>query len=84
MHAMAHPDGEIATSRAASRVGVPMILSHYSNSSIEDVVATGKSGGNPYAMQLCMVNDWDTNISILRRAESELLHSRLARLDLII
>jgi hypothetical protein len=30
------------------------------------------------------VNDWDTNISILRRAESELLHSRLARLDLII
>ncbi|RSH84096.1 hypothetical protein EHS25_005341 [Saitozyma podzolica] len=69
MHAMAHPDGEIATSRADSRVGVPMILSHYSNSSIEDVVATGKSGGNPYAMQLCMVNDWDTNISILRRAE---------------
>jgi hypothetical protein len=58
-----------------------MILSHYSNSSIEDVVATGRSGGNPYAMQLCMVNDWDTNMFILRRAESRLLHPRLARPD---
>jgi isopentenyl diphosphate isomerase/L-lactate dehydrogenase-like FMN-dependent dehydrogenase len=37
--ALAHPDGELAMTRAAARAGVPMILSTTSSSSIEETAA---------------------------------------------
>ena len=40
---MAHPDGELATARAAAGAGVPMILSSLSSTSIEDVRAAATS-----------------------------------------
>jgi 4-hydroxymandelate oxidase len=39
LHRMAHPDGELATARAAARADVPMILSSLSTTTIEDVRA---------------------------------------------
>lgn len=37
LHRMAHPDGEQATARAAARMGVPMIVSSLSTTTIEDI-----------------------------------------------
>lgn len=67
MHRLAHPDGEIATSRAAAKMGIPMALSSYSTTSLEDVIAQGK--GNPYMMQMCIVKDRSITSQLLKRAE---------------
>ncbi|KAL1595396.1 hypothetical protein SLS59_008328 [Nothophoma quercina] len=67
MHCLAHPDGEKATSRAAAKMGVPMALSSYSTTSLEDVIA--QSTGNPYMMQMCIVKDRNITMQLLKRAE---------------
>jgi len=69
MHRLAHPDGEVATSRAAASTGIPMALSSYSTTSLEDVKAEGN--GNPYMMQMCIVRDRSITLQLLQRAESE-------------
>lgn len=69
MHRLAHPDGEIATSRAAANIGICMGLSSYATASLEDVAAQGT--GNPYVMQLCVLRDRETTLQMLRRAEGE-------------
>lgn len=51
MHCLAHPDGEIATSRAAAKAGIAMGVSTWATKSMEDIAAVGKRYGNPYAMQ---------------------------------
>lgn len=65
---LAHPDGELATSRAASKHGICMGLSCYSNYSLEDVASQGL--GNPYAMQMCVLRDRSLTLQVLKRAES--------------
>ncbi|CAH0053715.1 unnamed protein product [Clonostachys solani] len=68
MHKLAHPDGELATSRAAANIGVCMGLSSYATESIENVAAVGK--GNPYVMQLSVLKDRNTTFQMLQRAEA--------------
>jgi (S)-2-hydroxy-acid oxidase len=68
MHRLAHPDGELATSRAAASQNIAMALSSYSTESLEDVKA--QAGSNPYAMQLCVLRDRYTTKQILERAEA--------------
>ncbi|KAI5921436.1 FMN-dependent dehydrogenase [Camillea tinctor] len=68
MHKLAHPDGELGTSRAAANFGLCMGLSSYATESMENVAAEGK--GNPYFMQLCVLRDRETSLQILRRAEA--------------
>lgn len=68
MHGLAHPDGEVATSRAAANMNVAMGLSTYSNKSMEDVLAEGK--GNPYAFQVTLVKDKSLVVRMIQRAES--------------
>ncbi|KAF7557086.1 hypothetical protein G7Z17_g961 [Cylindrodendrum hubeiense] len=68
MHRLAHPDGELATSRAAAKAGICMGLSSYATESIEDVGAQGL--GNPYVMQVCVVKDRSVTLQILKRAEA--------------
>ncbi|KAK8211451.1 hypothetical protein M8818_003104 [Zalaria obscura] len=67
MHKLAHPDGEIATSRAAAKMGVAMGLSSYSTTSLEDVAAQGS--GNPYFHQVCILKDRKRTLQLLQRAE---------------
>lgn len=69
MHKLAHPDGELATSRAASSMKVPMALSSYATTSLEDVKAEGAD--NPYMIQMCIVKDRNITMQLLRRAERE-------------
>ncbi|KAL3447320.1 FMN-dependent dehydrogenase family protein [Aspergillus insuetus] len=54
-HKLAHPDGELATSRAAAKFGICIGLSSYSTTSLEDVILEGQ--GNPYAIQMCVLRD---------------------------
>lgn len=67
---MAHPDGEAGTSRAAASAGIPMILSTYSTTSIEDVVKAGQGEG-VYCMQLSVMKSRAANLEILKRAEGK-------------
>ena len=70
MHRLAHPDGELATSRAAAKANICMALSSYATESLEDVASQGN--GNPYAMQLCVLRDRHTTLQMLERAEGML------------
>jgi 4-hydroxymandelate oxidase len=66
-HKLAHPEGEIATVRAAGASGTVMILSSLSNTPIEDVVreATG-----PVWFQLYVYRDRTATEAVIARAEA--------------
>ncbi|KAL2823572.1 FMN-dependent dehydrogenase [Aspergillus cavernicola] len=70
MHCLAHPDGEVATSRAAAKAGIAMGLSHWATKSLEEVIAAGKeiSSGNPYGLQTSSANQKKYIVELLRRA----------------
>ncbi|MGI5502241.1 lactate 2-monooxygenase [Lentzea sp. CA-135723] len=61
-----HPDGELATARAAAELGVPMVLSTASSHTIEEVAEA--SGEGPRWYQLYWPNDPDVCASLLERA----------------
>lgn len=65
-HRMAHPDGEVATARAAGAEGTIMILSTLSNSPIEEVVAA--SAGEVW-FQLYVYKDRGATQALVERAE---------------
>lgn len=69
IQAMAHPDGELATSRAAARKGVNMAISSFSNFPIDEVVREG-AGNVAYAIQLYTMRDKSLEERIIRRAET--------------
>ncbi len=62
-----HPDAEIAVARAASTVGVPLILSTASSKSIEEVSST--IGSTLHWFQLYWSKDPAFNASVVKRAE---------------
>ena len=63
---LAHPDGELATARAARDAGLLMILSMNASTSVEDVCATGVRCW----MQLYFSLDLDHMAAIVARAEA--------------
>ncbi len=65
LHRMAHPEGELATARAASATGTPMILSSFSSTSVEEVAAATKA---PLWMQLYLGRDRDFVLALAERA----------------
>jgi (S)-2-hydroxy-acid oxidase len=67
-HKLAHQDGELGTSRAAAKNSIPMCLSTWSTSSLEEVIAQGQ--GNPYVMQISFFRDRKITERIIRQAES--------------
>lgn len=70
VQAMAHPDGELATSRACARRGVHMGVSSFSNYSVEEVRAAGLGAGPlQHAIQLYTMRDRSAQLRIVRRAE---------------
>lgn len=70
MQALAHKEGEVATSKAAAANGILMGLSNYSTIALEDVIAQGKE--NPYAMQMSLLKNKDAMVRMIKRAEGEL------------
>ena len=62
-----HPDGELATARAAAAVGAPMIASTASHFTLEEIAEAG--GDAPRWFQLYWPNDPDLARSMVERAE---------------
>ncbi len=63
-----HPEGELATARAAASTGVPFVLSTGSSHSLEDVAAV--AGPGPRWFQLYWPSDRTVAASLVRRAEA--------------
>ncbi len=66
-HRLAHPDGELATVRAAGKAGTIMILSTLANTSIEEVL---REAGGPVWFQLYVYRDREATRGLVQRAES--------------
>jgi 4-hydroxymandelate oxidase len=66
-HQLAHPDGELATARAAGSAGTLMIISTLANCALEDIcgAATG-----PLWFQLYVYRDRGVTGELVRRAEA--------------
>ena len=64
---MAHPEGELATARAAATAGIAMINSTLSNTPIEEVVAAGSA---PVWFQLYVYEDRAETEALVKRAEA--------------
>lgn len=63
-----HPDGELATARAAASTGLTTILSTAASTTIEDVAEANGSGARWY--QLYWPKDRDLAVSFLERAKA--------------
>ncbi|GAA2425609.1 alpha/beta fold hydrolase [Streptomyces macrosporus] len=63
-----HPQGELATARAAAEVGVPFVLSTFAAHSLEEVAE--QSGRVPRWFQLYLPSDRAVAESLVRRAEA--------------
>lgn len=66
-HGLVHPDGEIATARAAMEAGAVMCLSTLATRSLEDVSSVGKA---PRWFQLYIHKDRAISKELIARAES--------------
>jgi 4-hydroxymandelate oxidase len=66
-HRLAHPEGEVATARAAGRAGTIMVLSTLSNSPVEAVVAASPA---PVWFQLYVYRDRGATEALVRRVEA--------------
>jgi isopentenyl diphosphate isomerase/L-lactate dehydrogenase-like FMN-dependent dehydrogenase len=61
-----HPEGELATARAAASRSMLMMLSTAASTSVEDVA---RSRGGPVWQQLYATDDWNVTKAIVQRAE---------------
>jgi isopentenyl diphosphate isomerase/L-lactate dehydrogenase-like FMN-dependent dehydrogenase len=66
VQSIVHPDGELATARAASGLGLPMVVSTVSSYPLEEVAAAGGEG--PRWFQLYCPKDRDVAAALLGRA----------------
>ncbi|KAH1134323.1 hypothetical protein GLYMA_05G141400v4 [Glycine max] len=66
MQKLAHPEGELATARAASAAGTIMTLSSCASSSVEEVASTGS---DIRFFQLYVLKDRNVVAQLVRRAE---------------
>jgi lactate 2-monooxygenase len=74
-----HPDGELATARAAAELDLTMVLSTASSNTIEDVAEANGAGSRWF--QLYWPNDDDVTISLLRRARAAGFSTLVVTLD---
>jgi len=63
-----HPDGELATARAAANLGLPLIASTNSHFTLEEIAEAG--GEAPRWFQLYWPNDRELAASFVKRAEA--------------
>lgn len=71
LQGMAHPDGEMATSKACAKAGVDMGISSFANYNINDVRQAGLSVGPvDHAIQLYTMKDRELELRIIREAEA--------------
>ncbi len=74
-----HPDGELATARAAAEVGLPVVASTAAAHSLEEVAQAG--GDAPRWFQLYLPKDDEITASLVRRAEQAGYQALVVTLD---
>jgi lactate 2-monooxygenase len=79
VQSIVHPDGELATARAAASTGIPFVVSSVSSVCIEDVAAT--MGDAPRWFQLYWPKDPELTRSFLGRAEASGYSAIVVTLD---
>jgi len=67
LHRLAHPDGELATARACSTAGVPMVVSSLASTLLEDVCAATDA---PVLLQLYIGLHREVAVALVQRAEA--------------
>ena len=67
MQCLAHPDGEIATAKAAKDAGVPMGLSSFATQTLEDVAYASED--NPRVLQLYLFEERSHSQKLIQRAK---------------
>nr|WP_262986953.1 alpha-hydroxy acid oxidase [Streptomyces sp. FBKL.4005] len=70
-HRLAHPDGELATARAAAATGIPLVTSMAATTAVADVVAAAREA-DPEALvwfQLYPQPEHEVTAELVRRAE---------------
>jgi isopentenyl diphosphate isomerase/L-lactate dehydrogenase-like FMN-dependent dehydrogenase len=80
VHALAHPDGEMATARAASDAGIPFTHSTTSSRSIEEVAAAAPDGRRWF--QLYLQRDRGRTRELVERAAAAGYEALLLTVDL--
>jgi (S)-3,5-dihydroxyphenylglycine transaminase len=68
-HALAHPDAEPATVRAAGEAGVPLVLSTFSSSTFKDVQAAAADAGTALWQQIYCFRDFAVTERLVRDAQ---------------
>jgi 4-hydroxymandelate oxidase len=66
-HRLAHPDGELATARAAKALGIGMVASSIASASLEDIASCGPE---PRWFQLYVYKNRDLARHLVERAEA--------------
>ncbi|MFG3256188.1 lactate 2-monooxygenase [Streptomyces sp. NPDC048172] len=79
VQSIVHPDGELATARAAASLGLPMVLSTASSYTLEQVAEA--NGEGPRWFQLYWPNDDEVCVSILDRARAAGFRTLVVTLD---
>jgi isopentenyl diphosphate isomerase/L-lactate dehydrogenase-like FMN-dependent dehydrogenase len=79
VQSIVHPEGELATARAAAALGITMVLSTAASYTIEEVAEA--NGGGPRWYQLYWPNDNDITISLLQRAKAAGFTALVVTLD---
>jgi len=79
VQSIVHPDGELATARAAAAVGLPLAVSTMSTIPLEEIAAAGP--GAPKWFQLYWPTDRDLAASFLARAEAAGYRAIIVTLD---
>jgi len=67
MQCLAHPDGEVATARACKETQVPMGLSSFATSTLEDVAEA--IGSHPHVLQLYLFEEREHSKKLIQRAK---------------
>lgn len=84
IQAMAHPDGELATSQAAAKMGINMGISSFANYDFDEIISKGEQspGLTPcYALQMYTMRDKALQEKIIRRAEKRGIKAILLTAD---
>ena len=77
-----HPEGELATARAAATIGIPMVVSTAAAHTLEGIAEAG--GAGPRWYQLYWPNDDEIAASIVARAEAAGYEAIVVTLDTFI
>jgi lactate 2-monooxygenase len=79
VQSIAHPDGELASARAAKKVGIPYVASTASSYTLEKIAA--ELGDHPHWFQLYWGRDPELTASFLYRAEKANYSALVVTLD---